>query len=131
MFNITGKFVTVFQPEIQLNVSERIVFANLSTSKKNKGVGGEISYVNMSWKGRFVGDAFEPAKALRNGDKIDITSGAISNRFDKSNGGHLYVDVIIFEFAMSDTNKGKENSSDQAQNTNYGELNGDVPIGGQ
>lgn len=130
MFNITGKFVTVFQPEIQLNVSERIVFANLSTSKKNKSVGGEISYVNMSWKGRFVGDAFEPAKALRNGDKIDITSGAITNRYDKIND-HLYVDVIIFDFSMSDTNKGKDNSSDQAQNTKYGELNGDDRVGEQ
>lgn len=36
MFNITGNFATVFlQPEIRLNVSERMLFANLSTSKKN------------------------------------------------------------------------------------------------
>lgn len=118
MLNITGKFVTVFQPQIKLNVSERMVFANLSTSKKNTR-GGEVSYDNMSWRGRFVGDAFEPSKALRDGDKIDITSGMITNKYDKEKQ-QLYVDVTIFDFAMSDTSK--NNAEEHGQ---FSEMNGE------
>jgi len=77
-----------------------MVFANLSTSKKNVDTGGNVTYENMYWKGAFVGDAFEPAKALRDGDKIDIVRGIISNRYDKSNK-ILYVDVRVFEYELS------------------------------
>lgn len=107
MLSVTGRFITVFQPEIKLNVSEHIVFANLSSSMKDKNTKGDISYTNMSWRGRFVGSAFEPANALRNGDKIDIVKGAIKNRYDKERKT-LYVDVIIFEFIMADTASRKE-----------------------
>lgn len=126
MLNITGKYVTVFQPQINLNVSERMVFANLSTSKKNTSREGDISYENMSWKGRFVGDAFEPSKALRDGDKIDIVRGMITNKYDKEKK-KLYVDVTIFEYALSDTNKNNEDS----HFSNYGDMNGDNLAGGK
>ncbi|MEG2813591.1 MAG: hypothetical protein RSA79_03225 [Oscillospiraceae bacterium] len=102
MLNVSNsRFVTVFQPEIKLNVSEHIVFANLSSSKKNTDKDGNISYTYMSWNGRFVGDAFEAAKALRNGDKIDIIKGGIQNRYDKEKK-MLYVDVVIFEYILSE-----------------------------
>lgn len=120
MFNITGMFVTVFQPQINLNVSERMVFANLSTSKKNTDLEGRVSYENMTWKGRFVGDAFEPSKALRNGDKIDIVRGMITNKYDKEKG-KLYVNVTIFEYALSDLDKNKEGS----HFTDFNDVNGD------
>lgn len=111
MFNITGKFVTVFDPSIKLDKSERTVFATLSTSKKNTAANGTVSYVNMTWlNSRFVGEAFEPAKALRNGDKIDIIRGSIENRYDKEKK-ILYVDVTVFEFAISDTSKNKGGST--------------------
>lgn len=109
MLNITGKYVTVFQPEIKTNVSELILFANLSTSKKNTDKAGEVSYENMYWKGRFVGNALEPAKNLKDGDKIDIIKGAIENRYDKEKKA-LYVDVTIFEFEMSNINTDNKKS---------------------
>lgn len=104
MLNCTGKFVTVFQPCIKTNVSDKILFANLSSSKKNTH-GEEVSYENMSWNGKFVGEAFEKAKSLKEKDKIDITKGAITNRYDKEKG-KLYVDVTVFDFEMSDLSKG-------------------------
>lgn len=102
MLNISdSRFVTVFQPEIKLSISEHMVFANISTSEKVSDNNGNISYKNMSWKARFVGSAFEPAKALRDKDKIDILKGCIKNRYDKDNK-ILYVDVVIFEYVMSE-----------------------------
>lgn len=104
MFNFTGKYVTVFNPEIKLDVSEHTVFANLSTSRKdNRTV--PPTYKNSSWLGvRFVGEAFEPAKALRNMDKIDIIRGAISNEKNEKNG-NFYLEIVVFEFSLSVTSK--------------------------
>lgn len=100
MFNITRKYVTVFNPTIKLDVSERIVFADISTSKKNVN-NGEVTYENMLWKNtRFVGEAFEPAKALHNGDIIDIVEGAIENHYDKEKKKQ-YTNVIVFKFEFS------------------------------
>lgn len=128
MLNVTGKYVTVFQPRIELDKSERIVFANLSTSKKNTDRNGHVSYENMAWYGRFVGDSFEPAKALRNEDKIDIIKAAIENRYDKE-AHKLYVDVTIFEFVLSDMTKGKSKPNAQAEaeplHNEFSGINGD------
>lgn len=103
MFNITGKYVTVFSPSIKTEISDRIVFATLSTSRKNIK-DGEVSYENMLWNGRFVGGAFEKAKNLSDRDKIDIIKGSITNHYDKLEK-RLYVDVTVFDFVLSDTSK--------------------------
>lgn len=103
MLNCTGRYVTVFKPQIKEEVSKKILFANLSSTKKVTH-GEEVSYENMSWNGKFVGTAFEKAKSLKDKDKIDITRGAITNRYDKESK-KLYVDVTIFEFEMSDLSK--------------------------
>lgn len=110
MLNVTGKFVTVFQPEIKPNISKNMLFANLSSSKKNKSSDNVVYYSNMTWRGHFVGDAFEPSKKLKDGDKIDIIRGSIENRYDKPNKT-LYVDVTIYEFVMSEvsSNSKKDN----------------------
>ncbi len=109
MLNCTGKYVSVFQPHIKTNVSDKILFANLSSSKKNLSPEGEVTYENMSWNARFVGDAFEKAKTLKEKDKIDITKGAITNKYDKENQ-KLYVDVVVFDYEMSDLSRGDENA---------------------
>lgn len=101
MLNITGKYVAAFQPRIEFDKSEKTLFANLSSSKKGTDSNGEVTYKNMPWKGRFVGEAFEPSKTLRNGDKIDILRGCIENRLDDETNVRYY-DVTIFEFAWSD-----------------------------
>lgn len=125
MFNITRKFVAVFQPRIDLNVSENMVLANLSTSKKKPGTDGNPAYENMTWKAKFVGEAFEPAKALRNGDKIDVISGIIENEYDKEKD-KLYVNVTIFEFAMSDISKNNDDAAqDSPEDGQFSQINGD------
>ena len=100
MFNITRKFVSVFQPSIKLN-SSKIVYANLSSSKKNTDVSGNISYKNSNWlNAKFVGKAFEQAQHLKHGDKIDILNGSVETDFNIEKQ-KLYVNVTIFEFVMS------------------------------
>jgi hypothetical protein len=113
MLNVTGKFVTVFQPEIKTKISSNMLFANLSTSKKNKSNDNVVYYTNMNWRGRFVGNAFEPSKLLKDGDKIDITKGSIENRYDKVNKTQ-YVDVTIYEFVMSETKKSQKESNEDS-----------------
>lgn len=93
MFNITQKYVSVFKVDIK----DRYVQANLSTSKKN--VDG--SYVNMYWIAHFRGNAFEVAKKLKDKDKIEITNGIIENHYDKEKD-KLYVNVTIFDFKMQE-----------------------------
>lgn len=92
MLNVTGKYVSVFEVVDKGN----FVQANLSTSKKNQ----DGSYTNMYWKARFVGEAYAPAKALVDKDKIHILRGAIENKFDKE-WDRLYVTVVIFRFKKS------------------------------
>lgn len=99
MLNVTGKYVTVFDPAIKPNISDKIVFANISTSKKNTK-DGQLSYANMSWRARFVGEAFAPANELKSKDKINILRGAIENNYDKEKKT-LFVEVIIFDFCLS------------------------------
>lgn len=105
MLNITGKYVTVFSPSIRTNVSDKILFATLSSSKKNVK-DGAVSYDNMTWSAKFVGGAFEKAKSLKELDKIDILKGAITNKYDKDSK-RLFVEVTVFDFVMSAVSNGK------------------------
>lgn len=109
MLSVTGKYVYVFQPVLRLNVSERIVFANLSTFKKdtcfdengyplfdNEGNKVQKKFY-MHWPAKFVGDAFEAAKSLRDKDCINILNGVIENIYNKEKKTY-YVTVVVFEF---------------------------------
>ncbi len=87
----TTKYVSVFNP----NIKDKYVQANLTTSKKIE----DNNYENMYWKARFVGNAFEAAKGLKDKDKIEITNGIIENNYDKENE-KLWVNVTIFEFKL-------------------------------
>ena len=89
MLNVTGKNITVFDVEDK----GKYISANLSTSKKNR----DDTYTRMSWKARFVGEAFEKAKSLCDKDKIEITNGAIENSYDKD-AKKLWLTVIVFDF---------------------------------
>lgn len=91
MFNITAKYVSVFQPEDK----GKFVQANLSTSKKNE----DGTYKNMYWIAKFVGKAREAASQLKDKDKIEIINGAIENFYDKDKD-KLYVNVTVFDFKM-------------------------------
>ena len=84
---------TVFEPVAE----EKFIKANLSTSKKNPTK--ESGYENMSWRARFVGDAFEKGKELSNGTRIEIKNALIENNYDKENG-KLWVTVVVFDFEI-------------------------------
>lgn len=89
MLNIKNSRGTVFQVEVK----EKQVQCNLSTGKKNQ----DDTYTNMTWRARFVGNAFEKAKELQDKDRIEIINGAVENTYDKENE-KLYVNVVIFDF---------------------------------
>lgn len=124
--NINGsKFVRVYDTEIKLQVSDKIVFAHLSTSRKTgrEQVDTETGEVLLaedgsplpercrsSWSARFVGNAFEPSKGLAPGQAINILNGWITNEpFKKKDGTTGYSLVAtISDFEVSNVADGEE-----------------------
>lgn len=102
MVNFTCRYAMIFEPQIKLDISEHKVFANLTTSRKDNRT-NPPTYVRSTWYDvAFVGEAFEPAKALRGGEKIDVVRGAITNE-KKPKTGKSYLNLVVFEFALSDS----------------------------
>lgn len=118
--NISGsRFVKVYDPTIKLNYSDKVLFANLTTSRKTGNVKtdettGEVVVNSKSgkevqerafsrWEGKFVGNAFEPSKTLRDGDMIDIVSGWVTAEpyTGKDGKTHISLMVTIAEFEPS------------------------------
>ena len=122
-FNIgdkNSKFVTVSNVTMRFAFSEKVLFADLCTSRKtgnpkvNKNTGEIITdaqgnpvpeRIYTHWEGRFVGNAFEPAKALKNGQAINILNGWIDREDSISKNGQKYINVfaVITDFELSDT----------------------------
>lgn len=112
-----SRFVYVKQPTMKLDFSENVVFADLTTSRKTLNLkkdfetGMEIVHPDTgepvyerhysNWKGRFIGNALEAAKALSTGDVIDIVNGWIETDYDKDKG-KTYINVVITEFKLAD-----------------------------
>lgn len=121
-----NKFVRVYDPSIKLNFSDKVVFANLVTSRKtgnpkvdketgeivvNPATGKAVDErVYSRWEGRFVGNASEAAKGLRSGESIDIISGWITNEtfVGKDNKVHAKGIVYIAEFTPSNIGEGED-----------------------
>lgn len=96
-FNIgekNSKFVAVSNVTMRFAFSEKVLFADLRTSHKtgnpkiNKETGEIITdaqgnpvpeRIYTHWEGRFVGNAFEPAKALKNGQKYTNVFAVITD----------------------------------------------------
>lgn len=116
----SSKFVVVTNVTMRFAVSEKILFADLRTSRKTNEPwvdkdSGEVKVDESGnplmkrefshWEGRFVGNAFEPAKALKNGQTIDIVNGWIEkNEFSGKDGkprSQIY--VVISDFSLSAT----------------------------
>lgn len=125
--NVSGsRFVKVYDPSIKLSYSDRVLFANLVSSRKTGKVmmdkeTGDIA-INSSgqkvqerafsrWQGKFVGNAFEPSKALRDGDEIDIINGWASAEpyTDRDGKTHISVVVTITDFEPSVIAEGVDN----------------------
>lgn len=118
--------VVVYNAAMKFNVSESIVFADLRTShrtggyKVNKRTGvvlldkhnkpvPERTYT--TWEGRFMGDALEAAKGLRDGTVINIINGWV-DKSQKVSKGKTYTNVFVvitdFEVCNTDANEDEE-----------------------
>lgn len=130
-FNIgekNSKYVAVSDVTMRYAFSERVLFADLRTSRKTGNAKvdketGEIvtdgrgnpvpERVYTHWEGRFVGNAFEPAKALRNGQTIDIVNGWMEKEVWRGEDGkrHEKVFVVVAEFRMSGADVDEDDDS--------------------
>ena len=127
--NVSGsKYVTVYDPTIRLNYSEKVIFAKLVTSRKSDKAkvdeetgeiltdadGKQIMRREYSrWEARFVGNALEAAKGLRNGDRIDIVNGWMVNEPYMGNDKkeHYSSYVVISEFTLSVVAEGEDENT--------------------
>lgn len=125
-----SKYIRVFDAAIKLNVSDKMVFANLVSSRKTGRVltdkeSGEAvlndegnpvqERVNSRWEGVFVGKAFDAVKNLRDGAAINIISGWITSESYRDKGGieHRRVRVMIADFEPSDIEEGVDEDYDE------------------
>lgn len=124
--NVSGsKFVYVYNTELKLQVSDKIVFAHLSTSRKTgkNRVDAETGETIVdehgnpllerrfsSWNAKFVGNAFEPSKGLAAGAAINIISGWVTNEpFRNKDGVVVYSPVVtVTEFEVCEVAEGDE-----------------------
>lgn len=121
-FNIgkgESKFVMVSNVTMKFAFSEKVVFAVLRTSRKTTDVDRTTresvsKRVYTNWEGRFVGNALEPAKALRNGQAINIENGWLEKETKEVNG-HKYTNVyaVISDFTLCES-KNESDSDDMA-----------------
>lgn len=109
--NVSGsRFVKVYDPSIKLSYSDRVLFANLVSSRKTGKVmldkeTGDIAVNEQGkkmqerafsrWQGKFVGNAFEPSKALRDGDEIDIINGWVSAEPYTGKDGQIHYSIVV------------------------------------
>lgn len=119
-FNIgenNSKYVVVNNVTMRFAFSEKVLFADLRTSRKtgkdkaDKETGEIIlkdgkpvpERTYSHWEGRFVGNAFEPAKALKNGQAINIINGWIDKEESTGTNGRKYINVfaVITDFTLS------------------------------
>mgnify|MGYP000953359234 CR=1 FL=1 len=142
-----SKYVVVNNVTMRFAFSEKVLFADLRTSRKTgkskvDKTSGEVMLDSHGspipereyshWEGRFVGNALEPAKALCNGQPIDITNGWIEKEETTGKNGQKYNNVyaIITDFVLSEMSSASEQDTpamdDFAEsNTPFNAMNGD------
>jgi hypothetical protein len=108
-----SKFVYASNPTMRFNFSDKVIFAKLRTSSKtgrNKldENGKELLDDNgnsiperkySTWEARFVGDAFEAAKAFKKPTAINIVNGWIETETYKDKTSAY---VTISDFSLCD-----------------------------
>lgn len=125
--SISGsKYVKVYNPTIKLSYSNKVLFATLVSSRRtgnakvnhetgdviiNPETGKEVQERAYSrWDAKFVGNAFEASKGLRDGDSIDIISGWITAEKSVGHDNREYTNVVvtISEFTLSEVGEGDD-----------------------
>lgn len=106
MNNFSAKYAKVSNPHIDLSISERIVFATLTTSRTDKRTDPPTYHTSVWENVGFVGNAFEPAKAFCGGEIIDIVKG--SQIREKNGRGEYDFKQTVFEFKLSELKRNKE-----------------------
>ena len=105
MINFEGRSIRVYDPRINLRVSEKTVFATLKSSRKDSRTEPPTYHRSVWYDVAFVGDAFEPAKAFKGGELIDVLKGCVTR---EKKGGTFYLNMTVFEFALSQSDDAPE-----------------------
>lgn len=153
-----SRFVAVSNVIMRFDVSERMLFADLRTSRKTgrpkTDEHGEVvldengkpvpERVYTHWEGRFVGNAFEAAKGLGKGQFIDIVNGWADKETWIGEDGKKREKtfIVVTDFVLSGSAVEEDGEDDAANEPDAKEsatnsaafraLNGDdnVPAGG-
>ena len=133
-----SRFVRVKNPTIKLAFSDKVIFADLITSKKtgrdklDKDSGEPIlgqdgqpipERIYFKWEGRFVGDALEAARAFSSYQVIDIETGWIEQESYRGKDGKNHVNyyVVISDFNFLPDRDFNEAYNDNGSSTAEGE----------
>lgn len=119
-------------------IHERYAEFSLSTSRKDKKTD---EYKNSNWNFvRFVGDAFEESKKLKERDRITNVKFALEcEPYTDRNGETVYPKsprIVVFSFEMAENSrsgaksgvkpKSKPYASIDSDNSDFEELDGDI-----
>lgn len=100
MLNFTGRFLYVSNPRFCPDISDKIMFAELTSSRVDKRTNPPKYYRSCFYDVQFVGDAFKPARAFTGGEKIDVIRGMHTNETDDRTG-KARPKYVVFEFKPS------------------------------
>lgn len=97
MFFIKDAYARVWQIVAQ---EEKYAKVKISTGEKDK----EGNYIYSNWFALFVGKAKEKLPTVKQGDRVTIKTGKISNISKKMDDGtwKTYFNVVIFDFEKND-----------------------------
>ena len=89
-----------------VEVKEKVVKAAVSTSSKKQ----DGTYEYSEWNATFLGEAcYEKAKALKDKDRIKITSGKLdTSKVEKDGKNVKYTNLIVFNFEILEATKPTE-----------------------
>ena len=105
----------------QVDVREKFVISNLSTSVKNTDADGNVTYENDNWRVMYFGKAAELARTLQDKDRIKIMRGRIRRPkwVNPSSGETRYDPIVhIFEFEIIDNRPNATQSQSKPKDTN-------------
>jgi hypothetical protein len=89
--------------EVKISSSGKYAEARISVSRKDKN-SGEYKQEFGGYV-RFIGDALEKAKTLKEGDSIKLLSVDVQNNYNKETKKE-YTNYLVFDFELQSNNSG-------------------------